>query len=470
MSLTSAIDLNLFEPATAGTTTSTAVFNVNPYINSYIQQPSSSIINYSAFFNLPTTTLYSSVLNINEVKSLLDRPLVSYSNGAHFPKLYTSGANYNQTNPLMNEVYLQLSYDNQQWIDANAIMVNINNISNKFPTITNNQYNNIETVKYMGFLLKSICDVSSKNIILAAQIGSVTQLDLAMKEIKDNISDLPNRMSIINTSVLKIASDIIKKNNFNATAMIDILSDFNIYNQTTFTTPFYYNLRKACYNSIHFTSPSKTIDVKEALAKKLLIDLYLKAYCPLIHYNILEIFKTNLTEAGDFINSRFSLLAQVLLTFNMMNAMVNTYKITDSQNTLTNIFNMLNSFIDNYDGNDLRNVIENSKVASMNASEFSKMMDDFQTDVSASQIELKNIIALHKDIKGKYHRKIAEFWILISVFIALFISCSLILGFLTNGKIKDKMILLVYGISGTCAIVVVLYEFLTVLINFISNN
>ena len=129
---------------------------------------------------------------------------------------------------------------------------------------------------------------------------------------------------------------------------------------------------------------------------------------------------------------------------------------------------MLNQFIDNYDGNDLRQVISSARIASMNTAEFSETMDQFQDIVTSTQIQLKNIIELSKDIKKKYKMKVAIFWILVSILIILFIACSILLGFFAS-KDKPNIIYIVYGLSGGCAIGVIIYEFLTVLINFVST-
>lgn len=487
MPLLTASDLNLFEPSSSDTIPN--LIPVNPYINDFLNFNNASIITatqYQYFFAAPSSITINIVdTGSSQLGKLLANPIISYSNAAVFSPVGTT--TLNTINPANNQIYLTSILQNNSNIDINSIFTNIGNYNTAgIPTlqitangISGNQQSNNQVMTCITNVLKAICDVSASNYVSLLPNGNATIQDFAVQDLMNNNNQIPSYMNTLNGLAIQQTSNILTKNNFytNSNAIIDIVSDLlpgtsGIRNN--FTTPFYYQLNIGMNSLINIQVPSMTNKVGEnILAQKLLVDLYIKAYTPLIQFNILELFKNNYINTGDFINARIALLAQIIYIFKVLQAL--TIACNDqlsnnspAQSTISQIFNMLYKYLENYDGDDLRNVINQARISSQNATEFSETMDQFQGVVTATQIELKNVIELNRDIKKKYRKKIAIFWVLVSLLIALFISCSVILGFFANQE-NIKLTYVVYGIAGVSALIVILYEFLSVLINFVST-
>ena len=326
MPLLTASDLNLFEPSSSDTIPN--LIPVNPYINDFLNFNNASIITatqYQYFFAAPSSITINIVdTGSSQLGKLLANPIISYSNAAVFSPVGTT--TLNTINPANNQIYLTSILQNNSNIDINSIFTNIGNYNTAgIPTlqitangISGNQQSNNQVMTCITNVLKAICDVSASNYVSLLPNGNATIQDFAVQDLMNNNNQIPSYMNTLNGLAIQQTSNILTKNNFytNSNAIIDIVSDLlpgtsGIRNN--FTTPFYYQLNIGMNSLINIQVPSMTNKVGEnLLAQKILVDLYIKAYTPLIQFNILELFKNNYINTGDFINARIALLAQII--------------------------------------------------------------------------------------------------------------------------------------------------------------
>ncbi len=274
---------------------------------------------------------------------------------------------------------------------------------------------------------------------------------------------------------------------------------FQDLTQDKLLTPFYYILRNSMVNRFQLPPtvyPSNTTGTAIFL-KKLLVELYLKTQTPYIQFLYLQTMIKDYQDAGDFVNVRFCLLAQVaylncwlkafgtiingIITNNQVistpNSSLVTSYISNSQNVnivtmYTTIYNNINRYLANLNTSflapgdfssqvprdSLNSLINNLQHLSHRVQRDSEIIAVQQDDIRTAQISLRNTNEGIKQVKQAYTRAVTEFYILLSLTIVLMIVGAVLLILK-----KDTWVLL--G-SSALAIIILLYTLVRMIFSF----
>lgn len=238
---------------------------------------------------------------------------------------------------------------------------------------------------------------------------------------------------------------------------------------------YYYYLRTIMYD---FLKIDKSIFYEDnpqiyEYMKKILVDLYIKTCYPLIQYDFLDVLLKKYTLIGDFVNARFTLLAKVLFTFNLVDGLASAINENLIPTSVKNDFptNIYTYIQRNNKGNlssngtredTLKSILINLHNMSNDVISTTESVQIVQNSIHNNQQSLRNMIYNTNNIDKILKSKLVEYYILISlIFIVIFV-CGLLM-FLNY---SDYSILFATIVIAT----VIIYNLIVVIMKFINKN
>ncbi len=238
---------------------------------------------------------------------------------------------------------------------------------------------------------------------------------------------------------------------------------------------YYYYLRTIMYD---FLKIDKSIFYEDnpqiyEYMKKVLVDLYIKTCYPLIQYDFLDILLKKYTVIGDFINARFTLLAKVLFTFNLVDGLTssvneNLIPVSVKNDFPTNIYTYIQRNNKGNLGSDgtredvLKSILINLHNMSNDVVSKSESVQIIQNSIHNNQQSLRNMIHNTNNIDKILKSKLVEYYILVSLIFIVISVC----GVLMLLNYSDYSILFATIVIAS----VVIYNLIVIIMKFINKN
>lgn len=279
----------------------------------------------------------------------------------------------------------------------------------------------------------------------------------------------------------------------NKPIMSDLLQSLG--NTDNFNSAFYYSLRKniitelltgnnSCRNYIKTLNTNTNSHVSVYFAKTI-TDLYLKCSYPLIQYQFINSLMTTYMKNGDFLNTRFGLLAKIYLvtyTVSVLSLSMqeysnqNKYQVEDQSklnlatDNINDVLSKLNQYLININNIDLADstttsdqqfaiIVNDLKTLSNTVQSESSQINIIKNNIQSSSLEVRSIIENMKIIDKKLKIKQIEFWIVFSILLIFIITCISLL-------MINKPQLVIY-ISAIAILLIILYKLCLLFISFV---
>lgn len=236
---------------------------------------------------------------------------------------------------------------------------------------------------------------------------------------------------------------------------------------------YYYTLRSVM-NEL-FTLPENTIAESDrkitSYMKKILVDFYIKLCYPLIHFDALDILMKKYSSLGDFINARYAMLAKVLFTYNLVDALVSgvdNVPETVSTQLTTNIYNYIvrnNKGVLGATGSRqdvMKNIVVQVHNMSNDVYTKSTLNNALSNSISANQLSLRSMIVTNQVGAKEMNKSKIVFFITIALLLSVIAVCG-VLMFL---QMTDVAVMT----AGAIAAGVVLYKMISMIISFLGKN
>jgi hypothetical protein len=264
-----------------------------------------------------------------------------------------------------------------------------------------------------------------------------------------------------------------------STESLRFIQDFANFNDSTVPNrnKLYYMyfkqlmLEKLQINQDIFIEPRKTV---ELVMKKFMIDLYIKACYPLIHFDLIGAMLEYYTNKGDFVNSRIALFAKAVFVFNIVNELLDrvpstvTIPTSLSQSFYTNLLNYYNNIkkpdIRNpsSENEQIKNILVSLHKSSNNVVDTSDNVNKIKYAIKDNQVSLRSVSGNQEELrKGIYWRNV-EFYIILAVTLALIGICIALM-------ILSKPMFVLIAAASYIGVIVV-YQLILVIINFVRKN
>lgn len=315
---------------------------------------------------------------------------------------------------------------------------------------------------YMKDIIKQACLVRFKkaiDFINAGVVANSTDIhDVARTVISwINISELSSVLQIINDDARVKIKEIIKNSRESKEAIpTDLMQDFK-YGK--FKSPFYYRLRVAISeiprNNTRLNDILKVHNNPSmmTLVLKILVDVYIKACYPLLHFQFINAMIDIYADEGDYVNSRIALLAKVAFTYNFVNALYSPphYSWETNNNTTieggrstygefkSTVLSLLNTYIKNMNGINIASPNSSSHPISTVVTTLHKKskavvdtnarLRKYKEEIANNQLALRNILQNYESLKRKYKNTLVEFYIVLVLLFLLIVVCTVLIIF-----------------------------------------
>lgn len=281
----------------------------------------------------------------------------------------------------------------------------------------------------------------------------------------------------------------------NTSFMSDLLQSLG--NSDQFNTSFYYAIRKsiieqllsgnnACQSYIKALSQNSNEDVAVYFAKTI-TDVYLKCSYPLIQYQFINSLISSYMKSGDFLNTRFGLLAKIYLvtySVSVLSLSMQTYalqnkygsdtatqqKVTLATDRINDVLQKLNQYLININNIDIADsnttsdqqfaiIVNSLKDLSNKVQSESSKINIIKNSIQSSSLEVRSLLENMKIIDNKLKAKKIEFWIVFSVLLTFIITCIVLI-------MIDQSLLVIY-ISAIAISLVILYKLCLLVISLV---
>ena len=238
---------------------------------------------------------------------------------------------------------------------------------------------------------------------------------------------------------------------------------------------FYYRYRSLMYD--YFKIDKKIVfedDNKvDLFMRKLLVDIYIKACYPLIHYDMIDILMKRYTEYGDFVNARFALLAKCLFSFQLVNELISgvpdnsiptTIRVDFSTNMIAYIQRNNRGDINSNGTTEdkLKQIVTDLHDMSNSVVDNSAYMEILGQAIRQNQLAMRSLISALEEKKKELQKFYTEFYIIVSLLLVMIAACG-VLYFL---EIYD------YGMitAAVFFVSILIYNLIMMIISFIQKN
>lgn len=266
-------------------------------------------------------------------------------------------------------------------------------------------------------------------------------------------------------------------------------------NTDNLNSAFYYALRKSiieqllsgnnsCQSYIKTLSQNSNSDVAVYFAKTI-TDVYLKCSYPLIQYQFINSLISTYMKSGDFLNTRFGLLAKIYLvtyTVSVLSLSMQQYannnkysytiqdKVTLATERINDVLQKLNQYLININNIDITDsnttsdqqfaiIVNDLKNLSNKVQSESSKINIIKNGIQSSSLEVRSLLDNMKIIDKKLKAKKIEFWIVFSVLLTFIITCVILI-------MIDQSLLVIY-ISAIAILLVILYKLCLLVISFV---
>lgn len=236
---------------------------------------------------------------------------------------------------------------------------------------------------------------------------------------------------------------------------------------------YYFTLRSVMNELV--VLPNNTIAESDrkiaSYLKKILVDFYIKVCYPLIHFDALDILMKKYSSLGDFINARYAMLAKVLFTYNLVDALVSgmdDVPETVSTQLTTNIYNYIvrnNKGVLGATGSRqdvMKNIVVQVHNMSNDVYTKSTLNNAISNSIQANQLSLRSMIVTNQVAVKEVNKTKMVFFITA----ALLLSVILVCGGLMFLQMTDVAVMVAGAIIGA----VILYKMISMIISFLGKN
>lgn len=220
-----------------------------------------------------------------------------------------------------------------------------------------------------------------------------------------------------------------------------------------------------------FTEPRFEVEV---CIKKLLADIYIKTCYPLIHFDLMNSIMQYYAGKGDFVNTRFAIFAKSVFLFNIVNTLneKTPTTVTKSKVIETDFYTILNTYYQNIRKIDMTNssdwneqekkLLHSLHTYSDEVVKNSKVVTALSKNIHDNQIALKTVNDNKLEIEKTIFWRAFEFYTVLTATIFIISACSVLLFF------KKNMITI--SLAGGYIAIVVLYQLIIMIIEFVRKN
>lgn len=266
-------------------------------------------------------------------------------------------------------------------------------------------------------------------------------------------------------------------------------------NTPNFESAFYYALRKSiaaqllngnnsCQSFIKTLSQNSNSDVAGYFAK-IITDVYIKCSYPLIQYQFIISLMNTYMKNGDFLNTRFGLLAKIYLvtyTVSVLSLSMQEYsnkgkypedqqnRLTAATDSLNDVLQKLNQYLININNIDISDsnttsdqqfaiIVNDLKNLSNTVQSESSQINVIKNKIQSSSLEVRSLLENMKIIDKKLKAKKIEFWMVFSLLFIFIITCVVLI-------MIDQSLLVIY-ISAIAILLIILYKLCLLVISFV---
>jgi hypothetical protein len=485
--------------------------NVNPLFMTYTDfKEYNNIFNISDYFrNIISFTIYS------QNSLVIDGKLQDLNTNDKFNDILSGEGidlkaddNFGLDNN--KDVYIQLqknatatdNYDN--YLDIlNISKLIVDSLDTEFTNPSQLAINHENMKKYMKNIMSSCTFYYFKKIQSKSDTTSLLQTNTS-NNIKDALMTFKTFLGSETQSQFRKLVDEFQSyfdkfikdlgNDINQTNFLsNLLQNLGNGGTNDFKTVFYYSLRKkiisellngnnsSCQNYIKSLTATKGQTVANYVTK-IITDVYLKSSYPLIQYQFIHSLMDHYMKKGDFLNTRFGLLAKIYLviyTVSVLYLSLEKYNtdgkytgnnLTSYNTTITKLnavlvklkdylkqINDTNTAVDSEQ--QFGKILNNLKTLSNTVQSESSQINVIKNSIQNSSLEVRSILENMKIIDNRLKAKKIEFWIVFSFLLIFIITCIIL--------IMIEQSLLVIYISAITILLVILYKLCLLVISLV---
>ena len=332
---------------------------------------------------------------------------------------------------------------------------------------------------FMDNIVLSICNWKYGNV--------KAELDIALKDNTEMISDVinagkeiqlmngPKEASII-SNLHNTCGEVLARIVKNQSPSVYKLEGFT--ESTTFSlNRFRTTLREAMFSKLvlrEYAGNNSVSDNVIMYVRRLLVELYIIAYYPYIHFQYINELLKKFKDAGNFVNMRVAALVRVAFTINALlwyfqegsenftdKVTKQNVIVTQWAETLKNYMTALSRVDFKNKDASIQNVISDLHTLSAKVSTQSMSVDELKESIGASQIQVRSIISRLKQINKERTKKMTQYSILV-FFLLLLVIISAVL--LTFNLFKNYVL---YSLVGICS-VIIMYKFVLSILELVK--
>lgn len=250
-----------------------------------------------------------------------------------------------------------------------------------------------------------------------------------------------------------------------------------------FDDKIYYNIRNRMVSNINVSTIYTSINTDDVwYFKKMAVDIFLKSCFPIVHMVYMDALVEKYALAGDYINVRIIILAQIFYLYFLIKYvgttldtfMPATFKMNTTQRaSMSEVIEVLKNYIINNNNidpksnstssnDDVRKMVIELHKMSNDVSGQNKNIQHTSEQIKENQVTMRNII-FNIDVKRKEFRKANREYMfaLILVILVTIVNVALLLMGLPD---------YVFYISGFVGVAVILYLMIMIIINFVKGK
>jgi hypothetical protein len=319
---------------------------------------------------------------------------------------------------------------------------------------------------FMENIVLSICNWKYANV--------KTELEIALKNNTEMISDVitagreiqlmngPKEASII-SNLHNTCSEVlatIVKNQAPSVYKLEGFAESPSFSLNRFRT----TLREAMFSKLilrEYAGNNSVTDQVLMYVRRLLVELYIIAYYPYIHFQYINELLKKFKEAGNFVNMRVAALVRVAFTINVLlwyyqegsekfkdKVAKQNVIVTQWAETLKNYMTALSRVDFKNKDASIQNVISDLHTLSSKVSTQSMSVDQLKESIVASQIQVRSIISRLKQINKERARKMTQYSVLVFLLLLVVVISAVLLTF---NLFKNYVL---YSLIGICTIII----------------
>lgn len=319
---------------------------------------------------------------------------------------------------------------------------------------------------FMENIVLSVCNWKYTNV--------KTELEIALKNNTQMIGDVvtagreiqlmngPKEASII-SNLHNTCSEVLAKIVKNQAPSVYKLEGF-VESPTFSLNRFRTTLREAMFSKLILREYARNNSVTDQVlmyVRRLLVELYIIAYYPYIHFQYINELLKKFKDAGNFVNMRVAALVRVAFTINVLlwyyqEGSEKFRDKTTKQNvivsqwaeTLKNYMTALSRVDFKNKDASIQNIISDLHTLSAKVSTQSMSVDELKEGIVASQIQVRSIISRLKQINKERTKKMTQYSILVFLLLLVVVISAVLLTF---NLFKNYVL---YALIGICAIII----------------